>query len=83
MALTMRETSEQDHIDLSVVPAGARRADVWQNRERAPVIIPRKNEEEIDEKQIKERAARYYDNGQLFVNMLYPSIQLMKEQIGA
>jgi hypothetical protein len=71
----------QDHIDLSIVPTGARRADVWQNRERAPVIIPLRTEEEINEKQIKERAARYYDNGQLFVNMLYPSIQLMKEQL--
>jgi len=71
----------EEHIDLSIVPSGAQRADIWKNRERAPVIIPLRNEEEIDEKQIKERAARYYDNGQLFVNMLYPSINLMKEQL--
>jgi len=69
------------HIDLAVAPTGARRADIWKNRERAPVIIPLRTEEEVDEKQICERAGRYYDNGQLFVNMLYPSVLLMKEQL--
>jgi hypothetical protein len=72
-----------DHVDLSIVPAGAQRADIWRNRERAPIIIPLKTEEEIEEKQIKEKAARYYDNGQLFVNMLYPSISKMKQQLEA
>ena len=71
----------QEHLDLSLVPSGAQRADIWRNRERAPVIIPLRTVEEIDEKQIKERAARYYDNGQLFVNMLYPSIDKMKERL--
>jgi hypothetical protein len=71
----------EEHIDLSIVPSGAQRADIWRNRERAPIIIPLRKENEIEEKQIKERAARYYDNGQLFVNMLYPSIQQMKEQL--
>jgi hypothetical protein len=71
----------EDHVDLSIVPSGAQRADIWRNRERAPVIIPLRSEEEIEEKQIKEKAARYYDNGQLFVNMLYPSIFKMKEQL--
>ena len=72
---------DADHIDLSIVPAGAQRADIWRNRERAPVIIPLRTEQEIEEKQIRERAARYYDNGQLFVNMLYPPILAMKEQL--
>lgn len=72
---------DDDHIDLSIVPSGAQRADVWKNRERAPVIIPLRTEQEIEEKQMKERAARYYDNGQLFVNMLYPSIQQMTQQL--
>ena len=76
-----KEPSEDDFIDLSIVPSGAQRAEIWRNRERAPVIIPLRLEQEIEEKQIKERAARYYDNGQLFVNMLYPSIQNMKEQL--
>jgi hypothetical protein len=71
----------EGHVDLTVAPSGARRADIWNNRERAPVIIPLRSHEEIDEKQLRERAARYYDNGQLYVNMLYPSVQLMKEQL--
>jgi len=65
--------------DLSVAPEGARRADVWQNRQRAPIIIQLYSEEEIEEKQIKERAGRYYDVGTLYVNMLYPSIRKMAE----
>ncbi len=69
----------EGHTDLSVAPLGAKRADIWNNKERAPIIVPLRTEEEIEEKQIRERAARYYDNGQLYVNMLYPSVQLMKE----
>lgn len=71
--------AREGHTDLSVAPSGAKRADIWNNRERAPVIIPLRSEEQIDEKQMRGRAARYYENGQLYVNMLYPSIQLMKE----
>jgi hypothetical protein len=78
---SLNDEPREEHIDLSIVPAGAKKADIWKNRERAPVIIPLRNEVEIEEKQIKERAARYYDNGQLFVNMLYPSIQQMKDQL--
>jgi hypothetical protein len=76
-----RASPRENHIDLSVVPSGAQRADIWRNRERAPIIIALRTESEIEEKQIKERAARYYDNGQLFVNMLYPSIDKMKQQL--
>lgn len=71
----------EGHTDLSVAPSGAKRADIWNNRERAPVIFPLRSEEQIDEKQMRGRAARYYENGQLYVNMLYPSIQQMKEQL--
>jgi hypothetical protein len=78
---TAQERDNEDHVDLSIVPSGAQRADIWKNRERAPTIICLRTEDEIEEKQIKERAARYYDNGQLFVNMLYPSIVQMKEQL--
>jgi hypothetical protein len=52
---------------------------VWQNRQRAPIIIQLYSEEEIEEKQIKGRAGRYYDMGTLYVNMLYPSIRKMAE----
>ncbi len=79
---TIRQKEPHEvHVDLSVVPTGAQRADIWRNRERAPIIIPLRTEAEIEEKQIKEKAARYYDNGQLFVNMLYPSVYKMKEQL--
>lgn len=78
---SLQTPSREDHVDLSIVPSGAQRADIWRNRERAPIIIQLWNDNEIDEKQIKEKAARYYDNGQLFVNMLYPSIGKMKQQL--
>jgi hypothetical protein len=71
----------ETHTDLAVAPTGAKRADIWNNRERAPVIIPLRSEDEIEAKQIHERAGRYYENGQLYVNMLYPSVRLMKEQL--
>jgi hypothetical protein len=80
---TTQASPRENHVDLSVVPSGAQRADIWRNRERAPVIIALRTEAEIEEKQIKEKAARYYDNGQLFVNMLYPSIDRMKLQLEA
>jgi hypothetical protein len=73
--------NQNRYDDLSIVPSGSQKADIWKNRERAPVIIGLRTEEEIEEKQIKERAARYYDNGQLFVNMLYPSLAQMREQL--
>jgi hypothetical protein len=75
------DSERDEHLDLSIVPSGAQRSDIWKNRERAPTIICLRTEEEIEQKQIKERAARYYDNGQLFVNMLYPSIFQMKDQL--
>lgn len=78
---SFQEQPREYHVDLSIVPSGAQRADIWRNRERAPIIIQLWNEDEIEEKQIKEKAARYYDNGQLFVNMLYPSIGKMKQQL--
>ena len=45
--------------DLSVVPAGAKRAEMFKNLERAPEIIPLQTDEEIEEKGLKGRAARY------------------------
>ena len=65
--------------DLSVVPTGAKRADMFKNIERAPEIIPLYDEAEIEEKGLKGRAARYVmQPGQLFVNMQYPSIGEMR-----
>lgn len=70
--------------DLSVVPAGAKRAEMFKNLERAPEIIPLNTDEEIDEKGLKGRAARYVmEAGQLFVNMKYPALDEMRAQLEA
>lgn len=67
------------HSDLAEVPAGARRADFFKDRERAPEIILLREDSDIEEKQLRGRAARYYDHGQLFVNMRYPAVVAMQE----
>jgi hypothetical protein len=70
--------------DLSLLPTGAKRAEMFKNLERAPEIILLNTEEEIDEKELKGRAARYYmEAGQLFVNMRYPAINEMRAQLEA
>jgi len=70
--------------DLSIVPTGAKRAEMFKNLERAPEIIPLHTDEEIDEKGLKGRAARYVmEAGQLFVNMKYPAISEMRTQLEA
>ena len=68
--------------DLSVIPTGAKRAEMFKNIERAPEIILLSEESEIEEKGIKGRAARFVmESGLLFVNMLYPSIGDMRTQL--
>jgi hypothetical protein len=70
--------------DLSVVPTGAKRAEMFKNTERAPEIIQLHDDAEIEEKGIKGRAARYVmESGVLFVNMQYPSIAEMRAQLEA
>lgn len=70
--------------DLSVVPSGAKRAEMFKNLERAPDIILLREDAEIDEKGLKGRAARYVmEASQLFVNMQYPAIGEMKSQLEA
>ena len=70
--------------DLSVVPTGAKRAEMFKNLERAPEIIPLNTDEDIDEKGLKGRAARYVmEAGQLFVNMKYPAVSEMRAQLEA
>ena len=59
-------------------PAGAKRAEMFKNLERAPEIIPLDTKEEIDGG-LKGRAARYVmEAGQLFVNMTYPAMSEMR-----
>ena len=65
--------------DLSAMPQGAKRAEMFVNMERAPEIIPLYSDTDIEEKGVKGRAARYYvDTGQLFINMQYPAVAKMK-----
>jgi hypothetical protein len=73
------ERSRSLPTDLTVIPSGAKRAEIYKNLERAPEIIPLSDDEEIEEKGLKGRAARFVmEAGQLFVNMLYPAIAEMQ-----
>ena len=70
--------------DLSAMPTGAKKADIFVNMERAPEIIPLYSDADIDEKGVKGRAARYYiDTGQLFINMQYPAVAQMRAVLEA
>jgi hypothetical protein len=76
--------SRQKPTDLSILPTGAKRAEMFKNLERVPEIISLYKESEIEEKGIKGRAARYYmEASQIFVNMLYPAIGDMRAQLEA
>jgi hypothetical protein len=70
--------------DLSILPTGAKRADLYKNIDRAPEIKLLRDEADIEEKELKGRAARYYSESNfLFVNMRYPAIAEMKAQLEA
>jgi hypothetical protein len=70
--------------DLSVLPSGAKRAEMFRNSERAPEIILLSEDDEIEQKGLKGRAARFVmEPGQLFVNMQYPAIGEMRGQLEA
>jgi hypothetical protein len=71
--------ARQKPTDLSILPAGAKRAEMFNNLERAPEIILLHEESQIEEKGLKARAAKYYmEAGQLFINMQYPAIVEMR-----
>jgi hypothetical protein len=68
--------------DLLAVPAGAKRARISLNAERAPEITLLRDDDQIEEKGLKGKAAKFYqDGGQLFVNMKYPAFTEMKQQL--
>jgi hypothetical protein len=68
--------------DLTVVPSGAQMARMAHNMERAPKLIPLDDPAEIEDKQIVGRAGRYYlKTGELFINMTYPAVDQMHEQL--
>lgn len=78
------EVSRHRPTDLSILPTGAKRADIFKNLDRAPQIMQLREENEIEEKELKERAARYYlESNSLFVNMQYPAITEMATQLEA
>ena len=78
------DRSRTTPTDLTVIPTGAKRAELYKNLERAPEIILLVEDEEIEEKGLKGRAARFVmEAGQLFVNMQYPAINEMKAQLEA
>jgi hypothetical protein len=78
------EGARHKPTDLSILPTGAKRADLYKNIDRAPEIRLLREESEIEEKQLKGRAARYYlDSNDLFVNMQYPAIAEMSAQLEA
>ncbi|WP_312733592.1 hypothetical protein [Brevundimonas sp.] len=69
------------HSNISFAPTGAKAAALWEGKERAPEIIPLTTQEEVEEKNLKGRAARYYPTGELFVNMLYPAVEEMRTKL--
>ncbi|HKS18210.1 MAG TPA: ATP-binding protein [Bradyrhizobium sp.] len=73
------ESTRRKPTDLSVLPTGAKRAEIFKNLERAPEIILLHEDYQIEEKGLKARAAKYYmEAGQLFINMQYPAIGEMR-----
>ncbi len=78
------ESPRPKPTDLSMLPTGAKRAELFKNLERAPEIIPLIEDAEIEEKGIKGRAGRYVmEAAQLFVNMQYPAVSEMRAQLEA
>ena len=87
VAKNLGDGSSGDHprkmpADLTIIPTGAKRAELYKNLERAPEIILLLEDEEIEEKGLKGRAARFVmEASQLFVNMQYPAINEMRAQL--
>ena len=70
-------------MDLVFNPAGAKRATISKNMEQAPEIIPLRDEEDIAEKVITGKAARYFrETNQLFVNLSYSAVGAAQEHLG-
>ena len=66
--------------DFMFNPAGAKRANLTKNMEQAPEIIQLRDDDDIAEKELTGKAARYYrETNQLFVNMKYSSVGAAQE----
>lgn len=69
--------------DLIFNPAGAKRADISKNLEQAPEIIPLRDDEDVAEKGITGKAARYVrETNQLFVNLTYSAVGAAQDHLG-
>lgn len=69
--------------DLIFNPDGAKRADISKNLEQAPEIIPLRDPEQVEEKGITGKAARYVrETNQLFVNLTYSAVAAAQEDLG-
>lgn len=63
-------------------PSGAKRASISKNMEQPPEFIQLRDEQDIEDHGITGKAAAYIDTtNELFVNMLYPSINDTKEDL--
>ncbi|MXN63282.1 hypothetical protein GR183_00060 [Stappia sp. GBMRC 2046] len=68
--------------DLIFNPAGAKRANISKNLEVAPEIIPLRDEDEVAEKGISGKAARYVrETNQLFVNLTYSAAEAAQKHL--
>lgn len=68
--------------DLIFNPAGAKRASISRNLEQAPEIIALRDEEEVAEKGITGKAARYVrETNQLFVNLTYSAVGAVQDHL--
>lgn len=68
--------------DLIFNPGGAKRADISKNLEQAPEIIPLRDPEQVEEKGITGKAARYVrETNQLFVNLTYSAVGAAQEDL--
>jgi hypothetical protein len=68
--------------DLIFNPTGAKRATISKNLEQAPEIIPLRDEQDIADKNIVGKAARYVrETNQLFVNLTYSAVANAQEHL--
>jgi hypothetical protein len=68
--------------DLIFNPAGAKRANISKNLEQAPEIIPLRDEQDVADKGITGKAARYVrETNQLFVNLTYSAVGASQQHI--
>ncbi|WP_238123313.1 MULTISPECIES: hypothetical protein [unclassified Xanthobacter] len=69
--------------DLIFNPAGAKRANISKNLEQAPEIIPLRDEDDVAEKGITGKSARYVrETNQLFVNLTYSAVSAAQDHLG-